>query len=156
MKKEILLATDGACKGNPGPGGYGTILIYNNHRKEFSGGYKLTTNNRMEMLAVVKGLEALKESCKVKVLSDSKYIVDNIKGGHPWKWRQRGWILTSKKPAKNADLWECILNLLDKHEVIFEWVKGHSGHELNDRADELASDAAEQNNLIDDEGFKGS
>ncbi|EDM28911.1 ribonuclease H [Lentisphaera araneosa HTCC2155] len=154
MKKEVLLATDGACKGNPGPGGYGTILIFNQYRKEFAEGFRLTTNNRMEMLAVIKGLEALKESCKVKVLSDSKYIVDNVKGGHPWKWQARGWVLASKKPAKNSDLWEDLLNLLAKHEVEFEWVKGHSGHELNDRADELATGAAEQGTLLEDYGFE--
>lgn len=154
MKKEVLLATDGACKGNPGPGGYGTILIFNQHRKEFAEGFRLTTNNRMEMLAVIKGLEALKESCKVRVLSDSKYIVDNVKGGHPWKWQSRGWVLASKKPAKNSDLWEGLLNLLAKHEVEFEWVKGHSGHELNDRADELATGAAEQEILLEDYGFE--
>ena len=153
--KEVLLVTDGACKGNPGPGGYGTILIYKQNRKEFNEGFKLTTNNRMEMLAVIKGLEALKEKCAVKVLSDSKYIVDNVKGGHPWKWRDKGWVLSSKKPAKNADLWGRLLDLIGKHDVIFEWVKGHSGHELNDRADELATGAAESKVLLEDLGFDG-
>ena len=95
----------------------------------------------MEMLAVIKGLEALKEKCKVKVLSDSKYIVDNVKGGYPWGWRKKGWILSSKKPAKNSDLWDRLLNLIEIHDVQFEWVKGHSGHELNERADELATGA---------------
>jgi ribonuclease HI len=154
--KEILLVTDGACKGNPGPGGYGTILIYKNHKKEFSEGFKLTTNNRMEMLAVIKGLEALKEKCKVKVLSDSKYIVDNVKGGYPWGWRKKGWVLSSKKPAKNSDLWDRLLNLIEIHDVQFEWVKGHSGHELNERADELATGAAVSNALLNDNGFQRS
>ena len=151
----VLIATDGACKGNPGPGGYGLVLIYGQHRKEMSEGYKLTTNNRMEMLAVIVALSQLKRSCKVRILSDSKYIIDNVKGGFPWKWREKGWILSSKKPAKNADLWERMIQLLETHTVEFEWVKGHSGHELNELADTLASDAAEQDAslLHVDEGF---
>jgi ribonuclease HI len=153
----VLIATDGACKGNPGPGGYGVVLIYGQHRREMSCGYGLTTNNRMEMLAVIIALETLKRQCDVRILSDSKYIIDNVRGGFPWKWRDKGWVLSSKKPAKNADLWERMINLIDFHEVIFEWVKGHSGHELNELADTLASDAAEQERslLLFDDGFEG-
>ncbi len=152
--KKITLATDGACKGNPGPGGYGTILLYKDFRKELSQGFKKTTNNRMEMLAIIVGLESLKEKCQVKVLSDSKYIVDNIRGGYPLKWRANNWVLTSKKPAKNSDLWGRLLDLSEKHEVEYEWVKGHAGHPLNEAADHLASTAAEQESLLDDEGFR--
>lgn len=136
--KTINIYTDGACSGNPGPGGWGTILKYNDSTKELSGGDPDTTNNRMEMTAVIKGLEALKEPCKVTVTSDSKYIVDAVEKGWAIGWKQRGWKKADRKPALNSDLWEVLLSLLEKHDVTFNWIKGHNGHEENERCDELA------------------
>lgn len=140
--KEVLIHTDGACKGNPGPGGWGAVLQHLDVVKEVSGGEAHTTNNRMEMTAVIRGLELLKEPCKVTVVSDSKYIIDNIHGVPVW--RSRGWKTTAKKPVKNKDLWERLDELCGIHRVTFQWVKGHNGHEGNERADFLASSAAEE------------
>ena len=125
--KDIKLYTDGACSGNPGPGGWGSILVYNRHEKEISGGEKDTTNNRMELTAVIKGLETLKERCRVTIYSDSKYVVDGIEKGWARSWRSNGWIKKDKKPALNADLWDELLVLLDVHETAFVWVKGQIG-----------------------------
>jgi len=136
--KEVVIYTDGACSGNPGPGGWGTILIYNEHVRELSGGEPETTNNRMELTAVIKGLELLKESCNVTVYSDSKYVVDGIAKGWAKSWKSRGWIKSDKKPALNPELWERLLGLLDKHTVNFIWVKGHAENEYNNRCDKLA------------------
>ncbi len=138
MKKEVEIYTDGACSGNPGPGGYGVILKYKGQVKELSGGEPQTTNNRMELMGVIKGLNALKESCVVMLYSDSKYIIDAINKGWVKKWRANNWIKSDKKKALNIDLWEQLLDLLDKHEVTFNWVKGHAGHTENERCDELA------------------
>ena len=136
--KKIELYTDGACSGNPGPGGYGVILKYQGHTKEISGGSPDTTNNRMELTAVITGLEALKEPCEVDLYSDSKYIIDAVTKGWAKSWRANNWIKSDKKPALNSDLWERLLNLLELHKVNFNWVKGHAGHPENERCDQLA------------------
>lgn len=138
MKKYIELFTDGACSGNPGPGGWGVVLRYGQHEKELSGGEKETTNNRMELTAALKGLEALKEPCVVKLVTDSKYVADGIIKGWAKSWQKNNWIKSDKKPALNSDLWERLLELLEKHEVKIEWVKGHAGHAENERCDRLA------------------
>ena len=140
--KRVDLFTDGACKGNPGPGGWGALLRLGSHEKEMSGGEPDTTNNRMEMTAAIRGLEALIEPCEVDLFTDSKYLIDGItKWVHGWK--KRGWINASKKPVRNADLWHELIALTDRHRVEWHWVKGHSGHPENERVDRLASDAAE-------------
>ncbi len=136
--KRVEIFTDGACSGNPGPGGWGTVLRYGTAEKELSGGEANTTNNRMELSAVIAGLAALKEPCEVILTTDSKYVVDSITKGWVYGWKQRGWIKSDKKPALNVDLWEQLLPLLDKHHVTFVWVKGHAGHPENERCDALA------------------
>ncbi|MCL1863853.1 MAG: ribonuclease HI [Defluviitaleaceae bacterium] len=136
--KKVTIYTDGACSGNPGPGGYGAVLLYGSHRKEISGGEALTTNNRMEMMAVIKALEMLKEPCEAEVYSDSKYVVDAIEKGWAIRWKQNGWMRNKKEQALNPDLWEEMLALLDKHRVSLHWIKGHAGHAENERCDELA------------------
>lgn len=142
--KQVEIFTDGACSGNPGPGGFGVVMKYMQHRKEVSGGAADTTNNRMELLAAVTGLELLNERCHVTLYSDSKYVVDAIEKGWAVKWRANGWMRNKKDPALNPDLWERLLALLDKHEVNFVWVKGHAGHPENERCDRLAVQAAQQ------------
>ncbi len=136
--KEIEIYTDGACSGNPGPGGYGVILKYKGIEKELSGGEAETTNNRMEMTAVIEGLSALKEPCSVKLYSDSKYVIDAVTEGWAVKWQANGWVKGDKKPALNSDLWEKLLGLLKIHKVEFIWVKGHAGHPENERCDSMA------------------
>lgn len=137
-KKQVEIFTDGACSGNPGPGGWGTILRYGKHEKELSGGEANTTNNRMELSAVIAGLEALNEPCKVTLYSDSKYFVDAIEQGWAEKWKANGWMRNKKDKALNPDLWEKILGLIKVHEVTLVWVKGHAGHPENERCDKLA------------------
>ena len=136
--KKVEIYTDGACSGNPGPGGYGAILKYNENIKELSGGASNTTNNRMEMTAVITALEALKEPCEVDLYSDSKYVIDAITKGWAKKWQANNWVKSDKKKALNSDLWEKLLCLLEKHSVNFIWVKGHAGHPENERCDQLA------------------
>ena len=136
--KKVILYTDGACSGNPGPGGYGAVLIYGGVEKEIFGGEKSTTNNKMEMMAVIKGLEALKEPCEVEVYSDSAYIVNAIEQGWIESWKKNGWRKSDKKPVKNVDLWERLLELMDKHNVTFNKVKGHADDEYNNRCDRIA------------------
>ena len=136
--KKILLYTDGACSGNPGPGGWGAVMRFGEHERELSGGEEHTTNNRMELTAVIKGLAALKEPCEVIVTSDSKYVVDGIEKGWARSWKRNGWKKADKKPALNSDLWDELLSLLDIHKVKFSWIKGHAGHPENERCDELA------------------
>ena len=136
--KKIEIFTDGACSGNPGPGGYGTILRFNDITKELYGGDPKTTNNRMEMMAVIKGLQALKEPCEVTLYSDSQYVINAVTKGWAVGWKKRGWVKADKKPALNSDLWEIILQLLDIHKVEFIWIKGHAGHPENERCDHLA------------------
>ena len=139
--KKVDIFTDGACKGNPGPGGWGVILRMGRHEKEMSGGDPATTNNRMEMTAVIRGLKALIEPCEVTIYTDSKYVIDGItKWVHGWK--KNGWINASKQPVRNADLWHDLIEVAQKHVVEWEWVKGHDGHPENERVDRLASDAA--------------
>ncbi|MBQ9106700.1 MAG: ribonuclease HI [Clostridia bacterium] len=136
--KKVELFCDGACSGNPGEGGWGTILRYRGHEKELSGGEMQTTNNRMELTAVIRGLSSLKEKCEVTVCTDSRYVVDGISLGWARSWRANGWRKKDKKPALNPDLWGELLDLLDKHEVTFVWIKGHDGHPENERCDKLA------------------
>ena len=136
--KFVELFTDGACSGNPGPGGWGAVLRYNGHEKELSGGEKDTTNNRMELTAVIEGLSALKEPCEVRLVTDSKYVADGITKGWAESWRKNNWRKADKKPALNPDLWEQLLELIKKHNVTIEWVKGHAGHPENERCDQLA------------------
>ncbi|MBM6920422.1 ribonuclease HI [Phocea massiliensis] len=138
MNDLVTIYTDGACSGNPGPGGWGVILSYKGHKKELSGGERQTTNNRMELTAVIEGLSALTRPCRVNVVTDSKYVVDAITLGWARKWRAQGWMRNKKEKALNPDLWETLLDLLDRHEVTFTWVKGHAGHPENERCDELA------------------
>ena len=142
--KSVELFTDGSCSGNPGPGGWGAIVRYGQHEKELSGGDAHTTNNRMELSAVIAGLEALKEPCAVTLTSDSKYVCDAITKGWARSWKKNGWRKAYKKPALNADLWDRLLTLLDIHQVTFRWVRGHQGHPENERCDRLAVAAAEQ------------
>ncbi|MFA6730449.1 MAG: ribonuclease HI [Eubacteriales bacterium] len=142
--KEINAYTDGACSYNPGPGGYGVILEYKGKLKEFSAGFKSTTNNRMELSAVIAALTALKEPCRVNLYSDSKYVVDAVNRGWANSWRSKGWKKADGKPALNIDLWEELLSLLEKHAVKFHWVKGHAGHSLNERCDEMATTRAKE------------
>lgn len=142
--------TDGAAKGNPGRGGYGTVLLYKQHRKELSEGFRNTTNNRMELLAVIRGLEALsKPGLPVKIYSDSKYVVDAVEKGWLWSWEKKNF-----KDKKNVDLWKQFIPLYKKHKVTFQWVKGHAGIPENERCDELAVMEAEGNNLQIDHGYE--
>ena len=151
--KRVIIYTDGACTGNPGAGGYGAVLIYNKHRKEISGGYRLTTNNRMEMMAAIAALGSLKEPCLVTLHSDSKYIVDAVTKGWAKKWQANGWKRNKKELAKNPDLWQQLLDLCQRHQVEFVWVKGHAGIVENERCDALAVAAARKPNLPDDLGY---
>ena len=138
FSKTVYIFSDGACSGNPGPGGYGVILRCDGKEKELSGGEPHTTNNRMELMGVITGLEALKMPCRVILQTDSKYVVDSVTKGWAKGWRKNGWVKSDKKPALNSDLWERLLNLLEIHEVTFNWIKGHAGHEENERCDRLA------------------
>ena len=136
--KTVTIYTDGACSGNPGPGGWGAILAYNGREKELSGGEAETTNNRMELTGVIAALTALKEPCIVELYSDSKYVIDALSKGWAEKWQANGWRKADKKPALNADLWEVLLALVEKHDVRYHWVKGHAENEKNNRCDQLA------------------
>lgn len=138
MTRYVEIFTDGACSGNPGPGGWGVILRYGQHEKELSGGEKNTTNNRMELTAAIMGLAALKEHCRVRLVTDSKYVADGIEKGWAKSWQKNGWRKPDKKAALNSDLWEKLLCLLEKHDVTVDWVKGHAGHPENERCDALA------------------
>ena len=139
--KQVTIYTDGACIGNPGPGGYGAVILFGNYRKEVSGGYRKTTNNRMEILAVIRALEALTEPCEVTLHSDSEYVVNAMKKGWAERWRAQGWKRGRQERAKNPDLWERLLNLSSTHRVTFKWVRGHAGN-------------AENENLMEDEGYE--
>ncbi len=136
--KTVTIYTDGACSGNPGPGGWGAILSYNGREKELSGGERQTTNNRMELTAVISALEALREPCVVELYSDSKYVIDALSKGWAESWRKKNWIKSDKKPALNPDLWERLLDLTAVHTVRYHWVKGHADNEYNNRCDALA------------------
>ena len=136
--KTVTVYTDGACSGNPGPGGWGAILEYQGTERELSGGERETTNNRMELTAVIEALKALKEPCTVELYSDSKYVIDALSLGWVWGWKKKGWIKSDKKPALNVDLWEALLPLIAKHELHYHWVKGHADNPKNERCDCLA------------------
>ena len=136
--KELTIYTDGACSGNPGPGGWGAVLIYGSFRKELSGACADTTNNRMELMAVISALLALREPCVVELYSDSKYVIDALEKGWAWGWKRRGWVKADKKPALNPDLWDTLLGLTRQHEMHYHWVKGHEANEKNNRCDEQA------------------
>lgn len=136
--KHVTLYTDGACSGNPGPGGFCAILEYAGKEKCISGGEANTTNNRMELLAVISGLEALKEECRVTVVSDSKYVVDAIEKGWLVSWQQKGWKKADRKPVLNVELWQRLVPLLHRHQVSFQWIRGHAGHPFNERCDAIA------------------
>jgi len=142
--KEVNLYTDGACKGNPGPGGYAAIVVYGIHEKVISEGFAETTNNRMELSAVIAGLSALKERCIVNLYSDSKYVIDGLSKGWAKKWKANGWVKSDKQKALNPELWDKLLMLTEQHEMRYIWVKGHDGHEYNERCDRLAVEAAER------------
>ena len=154
MAESIQVYTDGACKGNPGPGGYGVVLIAGDRKRELSGGFRKTTNNRMELLACIEGLRSLKRPCSVVLTSDSKYVVNAMVKGWAKKWRSKGWKLSPSKPAKNPDLWQQLLDLCDEHTVSFKWVKGHNDHPENERCDELAVAASNGKELPVDLAFE--
>lgn len=155
---KVTLFTDGAARGNPeGPGGYGAVLQYVDtkgtlHEREFSAGYKKTTNNRMELMAVIVGLEALTKPCDVTVVSDSKYVTDAFNQHWMDGWLKNNWRTSGKKPVKNVELWQRLLKAMEPHKVDFTWVKGHDGHPENERCDKLATDAADGDILLDDDG----
>ncbi|GAA6183192.1 MULTISPECIES: ribonuclease HI [Alteromonadaceae] len=151
--KHITIYTDGSCLGNPGPGGYGAVLKFNQHDKEISQGFKHTTNNRMELLAAIEALNTLTEPCQVTLTTDSQYVKNGI---NQWikNWKKNGWRTSDKKPVKNADLWKRLDEQAQKHTIKWEWVKGHSGHPENERCDVLARTAAESSNLLEDSGFQ--
>jgi len=151
----VIIYTDGACIGNPGPGGYAVVLIQGSHRKELSGGFRLTTNNRMELMAAIIGLQALRTRCAVTLYSDSQYLVEGITQGWAQQWRASRW-RKSKGKALNADLWEQLLNLCDRHEVRFIWVRGHTGDPENDRCDQLSVQAAQRQDLPADVVYEES
>lgn len=136
--KTVTIYTDGACSGNPGPGGWGAVLLYGQHKKEISGGAASTTNNRMELSGVIEALSLLKEPCVVELYSDSKYVIDALDKGWAVGWRRRGWVKSDKQPALNPDLWEQLLDLAARHDLRCHWVKGHASNPYNNRCDELA------------------
>ena len=152
--RQVTIHTDGSCLGNPGPGGYGVILEHNGREKELSGGFRRTTNNRMEILSVIVGLEELQERCSVTVYSDSRYVVDAVEKGWARRWQANGWMRNKRERAVNPDLWNKLLGLLNKHEVELKWVRGHADNAGNVRADKLAVAAANGKNLARDEGFE--
>lgn len=155
QQKHVTIYTDGSCLGNPGPGGYGAVIEYGKHVKELAEGYRLTTNNRMEMLAAIKALAALKEGCVVELTTDSQYLRQGIQ---QWihNWKRNGWRTASKQAVKNVDLWQQLDQQCQRHSIQWHWVKGHSGHPQNERCDVLARTAAEASNLQEDTGFSPS
>jgi len=151
--KQITIYTDGSSRGNPGPGGYGTLLIYQGQRKELSGGFAKTTNNRMEILAALTGIESLTEPCNITIYSDSKYVIDTMDKGWIHGWKKKGWSRGSNKPLKNVDLWMRMYTAIASHKISWKWVKGHAGNPNNERCDILATRAADQKGNPVDEGF---
>lgn len=153
MLKQVALYTDGSCLGNPGPGGYAAVLVYQQHRKELSQGYALTTNNRMEMMAVIAGLKSLNARCHVTLTTDSQYVKQGVT---QWmaNWKRRGWLTANKEPVKNQDLWQALDEQVNRHQIDWHWVKGHSGHPENERCDELARQAAGSAERLPDSGYR--
>ena len=151
--KQVQIFTDGSCLGNPGPGGWAAILRYNQSEKEMGGGVALTTNNRMELLAAIEALLALKQPCKVDLYTDSRYLVDAVEKKWLNSWQNNGWRNSAKKPVKNRDMWEMLLPLLNKHQIKWHWVRGHVGHPENERCDVIAKNQASQSGLPPDQGF---
>lgn len=155
---KVTIYTDGAARGNPdGPGGYGAVLKYvdgkgNVHEREFSAGYKKTTNNRMELMGAIVGLEALTKPCQVTLVSDSKYVTDAFNQHWIENWQKNNWKTSTKKPVKNIELWQRLLKAMENHQVTFQWIKGHAGHPENERCDSLATEAADGAQLLDDDG----
>jgi ribonuclease HI len=149
----VTIYSDGACLGNPGPGGYGTVLLAGEHRKELSAGYRRTTNNRMEMLGAIVGIESLKRPSAVTLWSDSQYLIHAMTKGWLEGWQKRGWRTASKEPVKNQDLWQRLLRAIEPHEIAWRWVRGHTGNPENERCDQLAVAAASGGDLLVDEGF---
>lgn len=154
--KSVTIYSDGACLGNPGRGGYGTVLLAGEHRKELSAGFRRTTNNRMELLGAIVGLEALKQPCEITLWSDSQYVIHALSKGWLAGWQQRGWRTSSKEPVKNQDLWQRLLKAIDGHTIEWRWVRGHTGDIENERCDQLAVAAANGSDLAEDDGFTGS
>jgi ribonuclease HI len=152
--EQVTIYTDGACLGNPGPGGYGAVMLYGSQRKELSGGVRLTTNNRMEITAALVALEALREPCRVTLYSDSQYLVNAMSKGWAQRWQANGWKRNKREDAVNPDLWERMLEVCRRHDVEFRWVRGHSGMKENERCDRLAVAAARDSGLPDDPGYK--
>lgn len=153
---QVTIYTDGACSGNPGPGGYGALMQSGKHKKELAQGYRRTTNNRMELMAVIAALQTLTRPCTVTLYSDSRYVVDTIEKGWAKSWKSRGWVKADKQPAMNADLWARALDLLAKHQVKLVWVRGHASNAGNNRCDEIAVGASKSGNLLVDEGFEAA
>ena len=152
--KQVTIYTDGGCDPNPGPGGYGVVLLYGGRRKELSGGFRLTTNNRMEIYAAIRGLEALQEPCQVTLYSDSEYLVKAMTEGWARRWKERGWMRNSKEKALNPDLWERLLALCEVHQVTFVWLRGHTGIAENERCDQLSVQALRRKDLPADVGYE--
>ena len=148
--KKVVAYTDGACSGNPGPGGYGVVLLYDKHEQELSEGFRLTTSQRMEIWAAIAALKALKTKCAVTIYSDSTYLVDSVSQGWVYRWRENGWRLSNRNEVANVDLWKQLLKLLEQHEVKFVHVRGHAGSPYNERADQLAKEALDRENLLID------
>ncbi len=156
---KVTIYSDGSARGNPGPGGYGTVVQYVDtkgtlHEREFSAGYKNTTNNRMELMGAIVGLEALTKPCQIILISDSKYVTDAFNQNWIKGWLKNNWKNSQKKPVKNVDLWKRLLKAMEPHQVVFQWIKGHAGHKENERCDMLATSAADGSNLLDDTGFE--
>jgi len=152
--KQVTIYTDGACIGNPGPGGYGIVLLYGEHRREIAGGFRRTTNNRMELTAAIVGLQALKERCQVTLYSDSQYLVNAMTQGWAERWRANNWRRNRHEPALNPDLWQQLLDLCAQHDVSFTWVRGHAGDRENERCDQLSMEAAMRADLPPDAAYE--
>jgi ribonuclease HI len=152
--KNVVIHTDGGCKGNPGPGGYGAVIVFGKHRREISAGYRMTTNNRMELRAAIAALGILTEPCAVELHSDSKYLIDAIDKKWIDGWLRKNWITSTKQPVKNKDLWIELLEAIKPHQIRWCWVKGHAGHKENERCDELANAAVTAGSLLEDTGFR--